>query len=372
MSLPGGAWDGGPAVGDLGEFGLIARIRERIPPAPAASGVVLGPGDDAALLEVPPGWDLVLTCDIQIEDRHFRRRWMSPREAGARAAAVNLSDVAAMGGVPTAALVSLGLPPALPIAAVDAMCEGIVSELGRHGATLAGGNISASDAIILDVTVAGRVERGRALRRSGARPGDTVLVTGHPGRAAAALATLDAAGDLWERLAASGPAPAPAPELRERFRRHLAAPSPRVAVGRFLAENAVASAAIDQSDGLTGDLAHIAEESGVRILLGRSFLPIDPELAALGPLVGVDPLDWVLGASDDYEMIFTAPAGKVDLALALGTALGIAVTPIGAVVAGPPGVDVLDADGAPIAAREGWDHLGRGRAPEGPPRDGRN
>jgi len=347
------SWRGGPSVGALGEFGLIARIRERIGPPSAA--LVLGPGDDAALLSVPAGWDLVLTCDIQLEGRHFSPRWMTPKEVGARAATVNLSDAAAMGAVPVAALVSLGLPPSLPVAVTDALCDGLLAALAPHGAALAGGNITAAESLIVDVTLAARVEAGRALRRAGARAGDVVFVTGYPGCAAAGLATLEADDALWARLAERvGRAPG---DLRARFRLHHAAPVARLAAGRFLVENEAASAAIDTSDGLGGDLAHVAEESGVRIELREAYLPVDPTLIELGALLGTDPLAWVLGASDDYELAFTAPRAKADLVLAMGEALRLPVAPIGEVVAGAAGVELRRADGTSLPVTGGWDHL---------------
>jgi thiamine-monophosphate kinase len=349
-------WRGETSVGDLGEFGLIARIRERI--GAAGGALVLGLGDDAALLSVPAGWDFALTCDMQLEGRHFSRRWMTPKEVGARAATVNLSDAAAMGAVPVAALVSLGLPPALPVAVTDALYDGLLAALTPHGVALAGGNITAAESLIVDVTLAARVEAGRALRRAGARAGDVVFVTGYPGCAAAGLATLEAEDALWARLAER--AGRAAGDLRARFRLHHAAPVARVAAGRFLVENEAATAAIDSSDGLGGDLAHIAEESGVRIELQETFLPVDPILIELGALVGTDPLAWVLGASDDYELIFTAPRAKADLVLAMGEALRLPVAPIGEVVAGAPGVELRRADGTRAAVTGGWDHLRSG------------
>ena len=330
-------------LSELGEFGLIARIRERAPLRPGA--LVLGPGDDAALLALPAGWDLVLTCDLQLEGRHFTRERMTPRELGARAIEVNLSDLAAMGALPVAALVSLGLPADLPVSVVDALYEGMTASLAPHAAALAGGNITRADSLIVDVTLAGRVESGRALRRSGARAGEIVFVTGFPGRAAAALAGFAAGPGIWD-----GPA-------GERFRLFHATPTARVAAGRFLLENEAAGAAIDQSDGLGGDLAHIAEESRVRIVLEEEHLPLDPEVEGLAAMLGVDPLDWVLGPSDDYELIFTTPRARASLAFAMGASLGLAVTPIGEVVAGEPGVALRRRDGSIAAIGAGWDHL---------------
>jgi thiamine-monophosphate kinase len=376
-------WETGRPVGELGEFDLISRLRRKITaglPAgkgegggsPTGSGegadeILLGVGDDASLLRLLPGWDLVLTCDIQIEGRHFLREWMSPQEAGARAATVNLSDIAAMGGVPVAALVSLGLPADVPVAAVDAIYDGLIGTLAGCGATIAGGNVTAAEQLILDVTLIGRAEDGSALRRSGARAGETVFVTGSPGGSAAALAALRAGDEIWERLAEArrrdeqtGPR---AMELRERFRRFYAVPCARVAVGRHLLENQLAGAVVDQSDGVIGDLEHICEESGVGIVIEEAFLPADRDLAHLAGLAGVDRLAWMLGPSDDYELLFTVPCEKVDGVFAMAQVLGVAVTPIGEVVADPRRVLLLRRDGRKEEVSGGWDHLARDREP---------
>ena len=235
------AWQGEPAVGEIGEFGLIERFRKRLEgisdkgrrgvpgrqeeppdqargrdlpeprdagPSPARPGGgppvargFSGIGDDAAILSPEPGWDLLLTCDTLIEGRHFQRQWLAPHEVGARAAAVNLSDIAAMGGLPVGALLSLGLPPTLPAPALESIFDGLVDGLAAHDARLLGGNISAAAELVVDVTLIGRVEQGTALRRDGARPGDVLFVTGSPGRAGAALAGLAAGPGVWAKLA---------------------------------------------------------------------------------------------------------------------------------------------------------------------------
>lgn len=345
------AWRQGPAVGDLGEFEVISRVRRRIEArrdatsatSPAAE-LVLGIGDDASLLRIAPGSDLVWTCDIQMEGRHFLLEWMSPYEVGARVAQVNMSDIAAMGARPFAALVSLGLPLGLRMGALETIYDGLAEALARHGAVVAGGNITKSEALFLDLTILGHVPTGMALRRSGAKAGDVVFVTGCPGRAAAALAAFRAHGVL-------------AGELFNRFRRCYAAPMARIEAGRYLAESAVASAAIDQSDGIAADLAHICEESGVGIVLEKPLLPVDQDLKRLGAALGTDPLTWILGMSDDYELLFTVPREKVDLAFALPAAAEVAATPIGQVVKAPRKVllGVGREDLRELTA--GWDHL---------------
>ncbi|MCK4305618.1 MAG: thiamine-phosphate kinase [Candidatus Eisenbacteria sp.] len=346
------AWQEGPPVSQLGEFEVIARIRSKIAGratsagSPGAHGaIVQGIGDDASLLRLPPGWDLLWTCDIQMEGCHFLREWMAPREVGARCAEVNLSDIAAMGGQPVAVLVSLGLPAQLRIGALEQIYDGVIDAFARHGAVVAGGNVSKSETLFLDLTVLGRVEEGRALRRSGAKPGDVVFVTGWPGRAAAAVAALGAGKGILNE------------EGRERLRASYAAPRARVDVGRYLVENGIASAAIDQSDGVVGDLAHICEESGVGIVLEERLLPVDEDLVRLAAALEVDPLSWILGASDDYELLFTVPRAAVDPVFALPVETGVTATPVGEVVDGPQEV-LLGAGGGDLRRfKGGWDHL---------------
>ncbi len=377
-----GGWTTGPRVGDVGEFAVIARLRDWIarpaargeaPSARAAAGrtvLQVGPGDDAAVLRPDARHDLVWTCDIQIEGRHFLPDWMSPAEVGARAAEINLSDIAAMGAEPVAALVSLGLPAGLGLGALEEIYRGLDGALRRWGALIAGGNITKSARLLLDITLLGRVERGRALLRSSARPGDVVFATGRPGRSAAALAMRAAGG-------AARPAPGSLPaEVQARLRAAHVAPQARIAAGRYLVENRIAAAAIDQSDGLAGDLLRICEESRVGIVLEESLLPVDPDLERLGAALGIDPLVWVLGASDDYELLCTVPPAAADRVFAIPAALQVPVTAIGRVAAGSPQVAIRTSAGATRALGGGWDHFaddarGRPGSPRGPAADNR-
>ena len=334
-------WETGPRVAELGEFAVIARLRTLLG---EPAGLTLGMGDDAALLEPPADGQLVWTCDMLISGRHFLPEWMSPREVGTRAAEVNLSDIAAMGAEPHAALISLGLPPAMHYGALEGIYTGLHAAFSRHGAVIAGGNIARAEDLILDISVLGSVAAGRALRRSGAAVGDVVFVTGEPGRAAAALTAFRAR----ERIA---------PDLLARLRPAYVAPSARIAVGRYLGENQLASAALDQSDGLVGDLVHLCEESGVGVLLDFAHLPMGADLCELGNLLAIDPHAWVLGASDDYELLFTAPPGATDRIMTIPALFDLPVAPIGQVVAAPGKILIETNDGETREITGGWDHL---------------
>jgi thiamine-monophosphate kinase len=353
---PASTWSEGPRVGDLGEFAVIDQLRAWIAQGTGrgTEGLALrdallqvGPGDDAAVLRPRADRDLVWTCDIQIEGRHFLVDWLAPEEVGARAAQINLSDIAAMGAEPMAALISLGLPADLHLGALAGIYRGLNEALRRWGALIAGGNITRSERLMLDITMLGRVERGRALLRSRARAGDVVFVTGRPGRAAAALAMRDAGGALQACPA----------DLRERLRVAYASPRARIETGRYLVENRIEAAVVDQSDGLTGDLEHICEESCVGIVLVEALLPVDPDLERLGAALSTDPLDWVLGASDDYELLCTVPRAAADRVFAIPGALGVPVTAIGEVVSEPKHVKVRTRAGAVRRGTAGWDHF---------------
>ena len=339
-------WSSGPLVGARGEFGVIANLRESLGDAPTP-GLLLEVGDDAAILRPPAECDLLWTCDIQVEGRHFRRDWISPEELGARAAEVSISDVAAMGGMPLAVLVSLGLPADFHLGALEAIYRGMQVALEPYGARIVGGNITGSQEFSVDLSVLGRVERGTALRRGSAQVGDQVYATGQPGRAAAALVLL-----------ADDEVPGLDPDHRESILGAYRRPRAQIEAGRYLRENECASAVIDQSDGLPGDLLHIAEESGVGIELLAESLPVSSDLAALGELKGVDPWRWIVGPTDHYGLLFTAPREAADRVLSLERlSAGPPVHPIGRVIAGPPRVLLRDARGHTLELSGGWDHL---------------
>ncbi|MBC7170715.1 thiamine-phosphate kinase, partial [Candidatus Bipolaricaulota bacterium] len=239
-------------IGDVGEFPLIERL-ERIV-GRTRSDVVVGIGDDAAALDLG-GEDLVLlTVDSQAEGSHFVRDRIDPRHLGRRLLAVNASDIAAMGGRPTHAVVSLVLPSDLGLSWVEGLYTGLAEEADRLGIAVVGGNVARSgDGIVLDLALLGRVARGHLLTRSGAKVGDLVLVTGSLGEAAAGL-YLSAHPEVAD------------PDREALLARHLA-PTPRVREGQLIAASGLASAMIDLSDGLAGDVAHVCDQSevGVRI-----------------------------------------------------------------------------------------------------------
>ncbi len=310
-------------IGDLGEFGVINRITGRLTQGP---DVLLGPGDDAAVLAAPDG-RVVVTTDLLVEGRHFRRDWSSGYDIGRKAAAQNLADVAAMGARPTALVVGLGIPADTPVAWLDALTDGMRDECAQVGASVAGGDIVRADLVVLGVTALGDLGGRPPVTRSGARPGQLVAVTGRLGYAAAGLALLQA-GRAAEEFA----------ELVAAHRR----PCPPYRRGPEAAELG-ATAMLDVSDGLVQDLGHVAAASGVGVELDPEALPVPEVMRAAAAALGADPLDWVLGGGEDHALAAVFPAG---------TALPDEWRVIGRVVEGG-GVRVAGR----VAGRAGWDHF---------------
>ncbi len=315
-------------IGDLGEFGLIARVTARFP---GTDNVILGPGDDAAIVGAPDG-RVVATTDVLVEGRHFRREWSSPSEVGHKAAAQNFADIAAMGARPTALLIGLAAPPELPVSWVDAFADGIRDECAAAGGSVAGGDTVASDTLTIAITALGDLAGQRAVRRDGARPGDIVAVTGNLGLSAAGLELLGAGLDRPRKC------------LEEHLR-----PRPPYAQGPAAA-GLGATSMLDISDGLVQDLGHISRASGVVIDLNPDTLIPVPELyEAVERLAEFrkpvrDPVDFMLGGGEDHALAATFPP---DVALPLEWSR------IGTVAAGT-GVTV---DGSTVPAG-GWDHFG--------------
>lgn len=302
-------------------------------------GVVrTGIGDDAAVLRFPSGFDVLVTTDFSLEGVHFRRAWHPPDSVGHRCLARGLSDIAAMGGEPTAAFLSLALPADLPQAWVDAFIKGLI-RLGReYNVPLAGGDTAESPAgVLADIVVVGRVPAGKALLRSGARSGDSIYVTGELGRSAATLQRLRAGG-----LAALGPKGKP------RYAAHDPHfyPQPRIAVGRWLRGKGLVTAAIDVSDGLSTDLGHICEESGVGALVFEAAIPRPSGLPTSS-------LHYALHGGDDYELLFTVPGSRpIPTKVA-----GVRVTRVGEIIRGR-GLWLVDSHGQRKALPErGWEHF---------------
>jgi len=324
----------GPKRARLGpgaEFDLIRRFLD--PKAECPAEVRVGPGDDAAVLE--GGW--VISTDLSVEDVHFRRSWITDSEVGYRAAAAAISDIAAMAATPVALLVSIAAPRGGAVD-VEAVHAGVSAAAEAVGASVIGGDLSRSPGpLMLDVVALGRT--AWPVQRDGAEPGDHVWVTGSLGASAAAVRA-------WE----AGEEPAPA--LRAAF----VSPMPRVAAACCLVEHEIVDALIDVSDGLAGDVGHIAAASGVQVTIEVERVPVAE--AAVDAL-GIDnALELALHGGEDYELCFITDPGVVDPAYFLARH-GLRVTRVGTVSEGE-GVWLQSADGERREAhRRGFDHWDR-------------
>jgi thiamine-monophosphate kinase len=320
----------------LHEKALIARIRGEVKRSGAFLDGGIGIGDDCAVVRIPRGHEAMVTTDFSLENIHFKRVWHPAQSVGHRCLTRGLSDIAAMGGEPRAAFLSLGLPRNLPQSWVDGFLLGLLRLAADFKVTLAGGDTAEfPGGILVDIVVLGSVPKGKAVLRSGARPGDSIYVTGELGASAATLNLLSRRRMKLKPLD---------------FARHFY-PVPRIQVGRFLREKQLPSAMIDISDGLSTDLGHICQEGGVGAELEADTIPI----ATIGkPGWEVD-LHNALHGGEDYELLFTAPRGKrVPSRIA-----GVAVTLIGHVIGGRK-VFLRDRKGMEQELPpQGWEHFKR-------------
>lgn len=324
-------------------------------------GVVLGIGDDAAVVEPPADeteplqW--VLAVDTMVETVHFADATMSEEDVGYKALAANVSDIAAMGGVPRHALVSVSVPPSYGPDRMRRLYDGLYACADRYGVAVIGGDTTSSPQhLVIAVTVIGTVAAGRALRRSGAQPGDAVFVTGPVG--------LSAAGLHWLLARQNDPLAQPPPEAAALVRAHRR-PAPSVRAGQLLAARGTCRSLNDVSDGLASEAWEIAEASGVRLVLREALLPRSGSLAAYASRAGVDPLEWMLYGGEDYVLVGTLAADDAEAAKAAFAAEGLPFYVIGETEAGDPGVELVvrsERRGAeerrvPLAKR-GYNHFG--------------
>ena len=311
----------------LKEKQLIQRIRRAAGRRADQAGI--GIGDDSAVLPIPRHHEALVTTDFSLEDVHFRRDWHSPDSVGHRCLARGLSDIAAMGGIPHAAFLSLALPLDVPQNWADQFIAGLLKLAARYGVRLAGGDTAQSPAgMLADIVVLGSVPKGKAILRSGARIGDSLYVTGTLGSSAGALQQLRDGEKL------------PPKSHRKHFY-----PEPRLAVGQFLRENKLARAMIDISDGLSTDLGHICDESKTGAVVYAELVP-----AVAGP----DKLALALHGGEEYELLFTARRDR-DIPKRIA---GVPVTRIGEIVSGRR-MKLVKADRTSEAlSPAGWEHFG--------------
>jgi thiamine-monophosphate kinase len=333
-------------LSELGEFALIERIAARLPEY--RNDVWVGVGDDVAVLALDGDICQLATCDIQVEGVHFQRKYTTPHQLGRKVAAINLSDIAAKGGTPEHFLISLALPGELDVQWVDGLYDGLREEATQYGADVVGGNVARMrGSVAVDVFLLGRVRRDEVLLRSGARPGDRVLVSGALGEAAAGLAVLGQEGAV-----------AAGEELLQAY----LTPTPRVREGRTIAKRGVATSMIDLSDGLTSDIGHICERSGVGVRLWADRLPVSDATRDVAELVGERAVRWALEGGEDYELCLTVPLGQEEeLVAAVKEETGTELTSVGEILGREAGrwIVLPDRSEVPVMSR-GWDHFAVG------------
>ena len=345
VQTPGAGDAGNPTVVTRGEHALVARIRQRLGPAP--DWLVVDVGDDAAVYEPARNRLEVITTDAIVDLVHFDRRFVPAEAIGHRAVAVNLSDLAAMGATPRLLTLSLALPDDVSLDDFDRLVDGAIGLAERAGARVVGGNITRTPGpLVVDVTAIGSVHRRRILRRSGARAGDYVFASGTLGDARAGLALLadpgGAGGDTW-------------PEVVARYLQ----PEPRLRLGQALGQSRAATAAVDLSDGLADGLARLATDHGLGCEIDASTLPISESAGAVWKARGADAVVEAVAGGDDYELAFTVrPKEARRLKAVVRACDGLRITRIG-VVTRDAGCWLVDAERRPTPIGPGYEHFSR-------------
>ena len=325
------------ALSHIGEFQLIQSITSsQSHPSPE---IILGIGDDAAILDIPKGRHLVISTDMLVEQIHFNRRHASFFEIGYKAAVANLSDMAAMGAHPTALLVSVALPTALTFQNWKDLYRGLSAPCGTHQVPIIGGDTSSSPShMFLSVTIVGTVKKGCALRRSGAKKGHSVYVSGTLGDSSAGLDYLQT---QTSRTKVRG---IPLNVARHLVRRHFR-PTPKIALGKLLGNAHWASAAIDISDGLSSDLGHLCQQSRVGAIIQADHLPLSTSLKDYAACKNGDSLTWALHGGEDYELLFTVPPQYGKKVEEAAQQHSLPITKIGVITSYQAGIRLQDAAG---------------------------
>ena len=326
----------------LDERALIARIRARVPST--HPDLLAGIGDDGAIVRPARNRVEVVTTDMMIEGVHFRREWSTPRDIGAKAIAVNVSDLGAMGAEPRMATLSLALPDSLPLADFDGLIDGVAEAAEAAGLVIAGGNLTRSPGpLVLDVTAIGAVHARKALRRDAARAGDELWVTGTLGAGVAGLRWLERHGVPEESSSA------------RRAVRRACRPEPPLKAGVALSRARASRAAIDLSDGLADGLRRLAEASGCGVTVDAGAVPLDTSARAVFEELGLDPVAETLAGGDDYELLFTVSPRNRGRFRSARAVLGTPVTRIGVVTAG--NALLVTGEGGPLTLPAGFDHF---------------
>jgi thiamine-monophosphate kinase len=333
-------------ISEYGEFSLIERLHHILPKT-SREDMLVDIGDDCAVIQVDQERALLLTCDIQVQDRHFQLENTNSYQLGRRAMAVNLSDIAAMGGRPLYALVSLGLPPDLEVDDYDTLFEGMRDELKEYQAFIIGGNLAQTEKnLVIDITLVGEVHPFHFVERKGAEISDQIYLTGEVGTSAAGFTILQKYGSNYPEGFGS---------LVEKHRQ----PQPRITVGQKLSQRQLVSAMIDVSDGIASDLYHICQKSQVGAEIMFAQLPFPEKLSEVSKLCHVSVQDLILHSGEDYELLFTVKSTVSEQELkTMGQECEVPFTHIGKIVEQNQGLSLIDEKGNRIPLQpRGWDHF---------------
>jgi thiamine-monophosphate kinase len=324
----------------IGEFGLIDLIRNRLPAK--GKNLLVGVGDDAAVIRLTPEKFLIFTTDTLREGVHFDLGYYSYQQVGWKAMAANLSDVASMGGIPTFGLVSLGLPKKIKVQDVLKIYQGMMDLAKRFGCKLCGGDLFLSSEIVISLTLLGKVEPESLVKRSGAKPGDLICVTNDLGQSQAALEILKSKKNSKPNW----------------LKKHLK-PLPRVNEARKLVKSLAVTSMIDISDGLSSDLYHISEESNVGALILKQKIPVSRSLLKMASVLRESPVDLALSSGEEYELLFTIKKDQQKrLQLLKRKTPNLKITVIGEIKDKKDGLRILDSQGrSKNLKRSGFSHF---------------
>ena len=338
----------GLIVSDIGEIELIERIQKIIDKGGQKPGSLIhGVGDDTAVFHPEPGYEILVTCDSMVEGHHYLKEYITPFEIGRRAMVMNISDIGAMGGKALYALVTMGLNSYEPVTYIEEIYRGFIYELEPFGASIIGGNITKTDGSpFIDITLIGNAKKEFITLRSGARPGNSLMVTGCPGQSAAGYWL------ITNHIKESA-------QNKTLFDSYLR-PRHRAMEGHALAASGKITSMIDLSDGLSGDLYHICDKSAVGAEIKNEILPVCKAMESISALYGKSVIDFTLGGSDDYELLFTCLPENIEEVKIILAGFRCPVTHIGDIVPLSQGVTVITKKGErQELTKQGWDHFSK-------------
>lgn len=336
---------------DIGEFGLIKRLTKNI--TLYKERVIVGVGDDVAVVKTEAEKYLLLTCDILIEGTHFTKETITPYQLGKKVVAINVSDIAAKGGIPKQALISIGLPKDTKVVYVDEIYGGIKEQSKKFNIDIVGGNTALSkDKIFIDLFLVGEIKPDLLLLRSGAKPDDKILVTGNLGDSSAGLKIIENQDLKLEDIKFEK-------KYKTKLKQAHLSPNPRLLESRIIAKSNFANSMMDISDGLSSDLAKICEASNVGAIIWEEKIPVSKETLAFAKSIGKSPFNFALRGGEDYELLFTIPKENVEIIIKkIQRETKTKVTEIGEIKDRKFGIKIVKTNGEMTPLNTyGWNHF---------------